>query len=112
MLTDAPSPPPDRPPSALGLAPPSLSIVCIGADGEHGLSAAARRCIAEAPLVVGGARQLGLAAPLIRGAVMEWPTPFSLGLERVLARRGEPTCVLASGDPFFFGVGSSLAPRL
>lgn len=91
---------------------PWLSIVGIGADGERGLSAEARRCIAESALVVGAARQLALASSLIRGEVMEWPAPFSVGIERVMARRGVPTCVLASGDPFFFGVGATLAPRL
>lgn len=61
---------------------------------------------------MGSARQLALVAPLLRGETLEWPSPFSLGVERVLDRRGRPTCVLASGDPFFFGVGSTLAPRL
>lgn len=93
-------------------APPWLSIVGIGADGEHGLSPGARRCIAEAELVVGAARQLALVESLTRGAVWVWPTPFSAGIARVLERRGKPTTVLASGDPFFFGVGATLAPHL
>jgi precorrin-6B C5,15-methyltransferase / cobalt-precorrin-6B C5,C15-methyltransferase len=93
-------------------APPWLSIVGIGADGEHGLSPSARRCIAEAELVVGAARQLALVEPLMRGAAWVWPTPFATGIARLLERRGQPTTVLASGDPFFFGVGASLAPHL
>ena len=106
MLSD-----PSDPASSLA-ASPWLSIVGVGADGEHGLTRAARRCIVEAPLVVGSARQLALVAAAIQGETLEWPSPFSAGLERLLARRGTPTCVLASGDPFFFGVGATLAPRL
>lgn len=33
-------------------------------------------------------------------------------LEPVLASRGEPVCVLASGDPMFYGVGASLARQV
>jgi precorrin-6B C5,15-methyltransferase / cobalt-precorrin-6B C5,C15-methyltransferase len=62
--------------------------------------------------VVGSSRQLALVSGLLRGEVLQWPSPFSAGIERVLARRGRSTCVLASGDPFFFGVGASLAPQL
>ena len=57
----------------------------------------------------GGARHLALAAPLIRGEARPWPSPFSRGVEEVLAARGRKVCVLASGDPFFYGVGSVLA---
>jgi precorrin-6Y C5,15-methyltransferase (decarboxylating) len=91
---------------------PWLSIVGIGADGEQGLSVGARRAITESELVLGSQRQLGLVAALIRGQSAAWPSPFSAGLTRVFERRGRSTCVLASGDPFFFGVGATLAPQL
>jgi precorrin-6Y C5,15-methyltransferase (decarboxylating) len=99
---------------------PWLSIVGIGADGEAGLSARARDAIREAELVVGSARQLGLVQSLLHSelhsgghrSTLVWPSPFSDGITRVLARRGRPTCVLGSGDPFFYGVGATLAPHL
>jgi precorrin-6Y C5,15-methyltransferase (decarboxylating) len=94
------------------LAPPWLTLVGVGADGEAGLSAPAREAIASAELVFGSARQLALVPSLARGETAFWPTRFSLGLARVLSRRGRPTCVLSTGDPFFFGVGASLAPHL
>jgi precorrin-6Y C5,15-methyltransferase (decarboxylating) len=84
-----------------------LSIVGIGEDGAEGLSATARGLVADAEIVFGGARHLALAAPLIRGEARAWPSPFSVG--PVLAERGRQVCVLASGDPFFYGVGSTLA---
>jgi len=86
-----------------------LSIVGIGEDGVEGLSAGARDLVARAEIVFGGARHLALAAPLIRGEARPWPSPFSKGIDAVLAARGRPVCVLASGDPFFYGVGATLA---
>ena len=73
------------------------------------MSAVARGLVASADIVFGGARHLALAAPLIRGEAKPWPSPFSHGVEAVLAARGRNVCVLASGDPFFYGVGSVLA---
>ena len=86
-----------------------LSIVGIGEDGVEGLSAVARGLVAGADIVFGGERHLKLAAPLIRGEAKAWPSPFSRGVDEVLAARGRKVCVLASGDPFFYGVGSVLA---
>lgn len=88
---------------------PWLQIIGIGEDGVEGLSPAARLMLERAPYVIGGARHLALARALIHGDGSVWPSPFSGGVAQVLARRGQPTVVLASGDPFFFGVGSVLA---
>src|SRR4051812_45771525 len=88
-----------------------LSIVGIGEDGVDGLSAPARRLIGQAVLVVGGARHLELAAPLIDGERLVWPSPLSLAFEQIAAREGEPVVVLASGDPFSYGVGKQLMQR-
>ena len=57
----------------------------------------------------GGKRHLALAAPLIRGAARPWPSPFERGIDEVLTHRGQDVCVLASGDPFLYGVGSVLS---
>jgi precorrin-6Y C5,15-methyltransferase (decarboxylating) len=85
-----------------------LSIVGIGEDGADGLSPVARALVADAELVFGGRRHLQLAGGLIRGAARAWPSPFERGIEEVLAARGRSVCVLASGDPFLYGVGSVL----
>jgi precorrin-6Y C5,15-methyltransferase (decarboxylating) len=89
-----------------------LSIVGIGEDGIDGLNPAARGLIAGAEIVFGGRRHLALAAPLIRGAARPWPSPFDGAAEEVSAQRGRQVCVLASGDPFQFGVGAVLARRI
>jgi precorrin-6B C5,15-methyltransferase / cobalt-precorrin-6B C5,C15-methyltransferase len=86
-----------------------LSIVGIGEDGVEGLTPVARGLISAAEMVFGGKRHLALAAPLIRGAARPWPSPFERGIEEVLSHRGQDVCVLASGDPFLYGVGSVLS---
>lgn len=90
---------------------PWLSIVGIGEDGRDGLSLAARALIAQAGLVVGGRRHLALAAP-IAADTLAWPSPLTDALPKILERRGSPTCVLASGDPFHYGIGALLAAHV
>jgi precorrin-6B C5,15-methyltransferase / cobalt-precorrin-6B C5,C15-methyltransferase len=91
---------------------PWLTLVGIGEDGVEGLSAAARAAIGAAALVMGGARHIVLAKPLIRGEARPWPSPLAEGVPVILARRGQPVVALASGDPFCFGVGSLLAAQV
>ncbi len=64
-----------------------------------GLSPAAQAALDGAELVVGGARHLALAQPLA-AETLAWPSPIADALPEILARRGRPTCVLATGDPF------------
>ena len=93
-------------------SPRWLSIVGIGEDGVDGLSATARGLIGAAEIVFGGRRHLSLAAPLIRGAARPWPSPFDGAADEVLQHRGRQICVLASGDPFHYGVGTVLARKI
>lgn len=90
------------------MADPWLTIIGIGEDGLAGLSEASRKAIARAETVFGGERHLALAEVGNRGR--PWPVPFDADI--VLSRRGRPTAVLASGDPFWHGVGGSLAEKL
>jgi precorrin-6Y C5,15-methyltransferase (decarboxylating) len=87
---------------------PWLSLIGIGEDGAEALSPAAKRLIACAELVVGGKRHLALAGNLASEA-LPWPSPLSDAIPAILARRGRAVAVLASGDPFFHGVGATLA---
>lgn len=80
----------------------------MGEDGLHGLSDGSRSALANARHVVGGPRHLALAQAGERG--IAWPVPFDIA--PMLALRGQPVAVLASGDPFWFGAGGSLAKHL
>lgn len=85
-----------------------LSIIGIGEDGIVGLSPVAQRLISSAELVVGGKRHLALAGELIRGRRLAWPSPIAGALPEIRKHRGRPVVVLASGDPFHYGVGTML----
>ena len=87
---------------------PWLRIIGLGEDGLTGLPSASRDAIARAEVVFGGPRHLELAGVGLRGRA--WPIPFDIA--PVLALRGQDVVVLASGDPFWFGAGGSLAPHL
>jgi len=41
-----------------------------------------------------------------------WQAPLAAMLEQVMALRGTPTLILATGDPLWFGIGATLAARL
>lgn len=85
-----------------------LSIVGLGEDGLAGLGDASRAAIAGAEVIFGGPRHLALVGAGERGRA--WPVPFDVA--PVLALRGRSVVVLASGDPFWFGAGGSLAAHL
>lgn len=87
---------------------PWLAIVGIGEDGRAGLSLAAAGAVDGAQIVYGGDRHLALAAPL-RAGTRVWPRPIADAYPDILARRGRPTCILATGDPFHYGIGAEIA---
>jgi precorrin-6Y C5,15-methyltransferase (decarboxylating) len=95
-------------PDTQGVTSPWLSIIGVGEDGADGLSSAARTLVAQAKLIVGGARHLALMRD-VNTQKLAWPSPLTDALPALLARRGEPVVVLASGDPFYFGVGELLS---
>jgi precorrin-6Y C5,15-methyltransferase (decarboxylating) len=98
--------------SAAGQQGRWLAIVGIGEDGAEGLSPAARALIANAKLVVGGRRHLALADGLPKGECIAWPSPIAEAMPTILAYRGEPVTVLASGDPYCFGIGAMLSAHV
>src|SRR5471032_2016535 len=89
-----------------------LTVVGIGEDGWRGLSRDARQALLAADTIFGGARHLALLPGRLAGERCAWPVPFTTA--PVLERRHEKqrVCVLASGDPMMFGVGSTFAREL
>jgi precorrin-6Y C5,15-methyltransferase (decarboxylating) len=85
-----------------------LSILGIGEDGLDGLSPAARALLDRAELLVGGGRHLAFV-PVGAAERFAWPSPLTAAIPRILAWRGRRVVILASGDPFHFGVGATLA---
>ncbi|MFI9050423.1 precorrin-6y C5,15-methyltransferase (decarboxylating) subunit CbiE [Streptomyces sp. NPDC053427] len=86
-----------------------LSVVGIGADGWDGLPAASQQALREAEVVIGGARQLALLPAECAGERVPWPSPLRPAVPGLLAAyAGRRVCVLASGDPMFYGIGRTL----
>ena len=89
-----------------------IHVIGIGDDGIDGLTAAARRRVHEADLLIGAERSLAL--------VPTRPTTQRMliggDLEGVARRLGESThlrsVVLATGDPLFYGTARFLCDRL
>lgn len=92
------------------MTPPlPLSVVGIGADGWEGLSPAAQRELVAAEVLIGGARQLALLPAECAGEREPWPSPLRPAVPGLLAAHaGRRVCVLASGDPMFYGIGRTL----
>lgn len=88
-----------------------MTILGIGEDGADGLSVAARAALDAAELVMGATRHLALL-PGLRCEAVAWPVPFAEGIPLLLAQRGRRVVLLASGDPFWFGAGTSIAQHL
>jgi precorrin-6Y C5,15-methyltransferase (decarboxylating) len=86
---------------------PWLAIIGIGEDGIAGLSAAASALLANAELVVGGARHLAFV-PQGKETRLAWDTPLGATITRIAEWRGRRVVVLASGDPMCYGVGVTL----
>lgn len=90
-----------------------LSIVGIGEDGLEGLSAAARALVETADLLVGGERHLAMVPRREDQERIGWATSQLLAQADGIAQyRGRRTCVLASGDPMWFGIGATLSKRI
>jgi precorrin-6Y C5,15-methyltransferase (decarboxylating) len=90
------------------MAEPWLTIIGLGEDGPLSLSPASNHALVKAKAVFGGARHLAYVDAGRKAH--PWPIPFDP--TPVLAFRGQPTVVLASGDPFWFGAGGSLMSHL
>jgi precorrin-6Y C5,15-methyltransferase (decarboxylating) len=85
-----------------------LSVVGIGEDGLEGLTPRARMLVDGAQTLIGGDRQLEML-PEDGRQRLTWPSPLTDLMPQIADRRGSPVCVLATGDPMFFGIGVTLA---
>lgn len=87
-------------------------MVGIGADGWDGLAPPARAALRQAEVLIGSARQLALV-PDTDATKVTWPSPMLPAIPDLLAEHaGRRVCVLASGDPMFYGVGTTLVRLL
>jgi hypothetical protein len=95
--------------SSAGPPGPWLSLVGLGEDGRfRALRRSARRAGEQPEIVFGGERHLKLIGN-VPGEARPWPQPFRNALPAILAeKRPGNVCVLATSDPFHYGIGAGL----
>lgn len=85
---------------------PWISLVGIGEDGH--LPQAGRLALETAKVIYSSQRHFDLVGAL-SGETRLWPSPFSCVYDDLKALSGQKTAILATGDPQWFGIGSTLA---
>lgn len=93
-------------------SPRPVTLVGMGDDGRAGLSPRAAEAVARARVLAGGERHLAAFPDSSAERIV-----LGKGLDAALARLAAlaedgAVCVLASGDPLFFGIGARLAEAL
>ncbi len=89
-----------------------VTVIGIGDDGCASLSSRAVNAVARAQVLVGGERQLAFF-PQFTGRRVTLRNGIGPVLEEVAGLAYEHNvCILASGDPLFYGIGSLVARRL
>lgn len=90
----------------------AITVIGIGDDGCASLTSRAVNAVMHAGVLVGGARHLEFF-PQFQGEKIVLKGGVTPVLDRVAELAEEQqVCVLASGDPLFFGIGSLVITRL
>lgn len=87
-----------------------IHVIGIGDDGLDGVTAAARRQIEQAALLVGSERTLSLI-PASKAVRVVLGANLDAVVDRLAAHSGSAV-VLVSGDPLFYGISRFLAERI
>lgn len=90
----------------------SVSVIGLSAGGVSELGFSARDALRQAEVILGSWRQLNLVPDDFLAERRPWPSPMLPALDAIFADlRGKKVAVLASGDPMFHGIGSTLRRR-
>jgi precorrin-6B C5,15-methyltransferase / cobalt-precorrin-6B C5,C15-methyltransferase len=90
----------------------AVTLVGIGDDGCASLSARAINAVARAQVLAGGERHLSFF-PQFKGERIVLKSALTQVLDRIAMLADEHNvCILASGDPLFFGIGSLVIKKL
>ena len=88
-----------------------LAIVGMGAAGMDSLAVAAAKALFGADIIYTSKRLARMLPPPLQAKVRTWPVPFNAMVDEIRAEReaGRRVAVLATGNPFYYGVGAVLA---
>ncbi|MFN5750067.1 MAG: precorrin-6y C5,15-methyltransferase (decarboxylating) subunit CbiE, partial [Pseudanabaena sp.] len=91
-----------------------LKIIGIGEDGLGAISLVARSLIDHAEVFVGSDRHLAMLPEFLEDqrSRIVWASPIESTIQQIINLRGKSVCVLASGDPLWFGIGTTLLRRI
>ncbi len=84
-----------------------LTVIGLGEDGPDALAPAAHALIDRAEVLIGGERHLAMI-PDGTARRLTWRRPLSESVDDIRAVSGQRVVVLATGDPFCFGIGTTL----
>lgn len=85
---------------------PWLHIVGIGEEGLGGLNPVVQTIIEEADMLVGGLRHLKMVPS--NAQKIDWGAGLNHGIDTIKANAGKAVVVLATGEPLWFGIGTTL----
>ncbi len=88
-----------------------LTIIGAGDDGLAGLNAAGLARVRTAHAIFGSKRLLK-KEEFPKAELHFWEDGYDAALSALMARRGLPTVLIATGDPMHFGIGATLAATL
>jgi precorrin-6B C5,15-methyltransferase / cobalt-precorrin-6B C5,C15-methyltransferase len=88
-----------------------LTIIGVGDDGIENLPPKSLAVLRSARALLGSKRVLS-SADFPDAQTIFWEDGYPDAMSWLMARRGQMTAVLASGDPMHFGIGSTLAAKL
>ncbi|WP_061230228.1 bifunctional cobalt-precorrin-7 (C(5))-methyltransferase/cobalt-precorrin-6B (C(15))-methyltransferase [Leptospira interrogans] len=90
----------------------AVTVVGMGDEGCPGLSSIAANAVAKAQILAGGKRHLDFF-PQFSGEKIVFKDDLTQTIKRIAELSLEHTiCVLASGDPLFFGIGNLIRKKV
>lgn len=88
-----------------------LTILGIGDNGLESLTVEARAHLDAAAVVIAPQRVLDQVG-LVGKQCEPWIGPLQQTVDHIVARRGQPITILATGDPMYFGIGATLLKHI
>jgi len=83
-----------------------LHIIGIGEDGLEGLNSVTRTLVGTAEMLVGGERHLDMVNS--KAEKVSWGSGLNHGIDAIKANAGKSVVVLATGEPLWFGIATTL----